>query len=382
MPHSAVPRITRVNTPILFALVTIACAILIAPRDVAGLQSGLSPTVSSQRNNGSGTPAFRLDSVSAELNARLIGVERAQGVLLGALLTSNGMIDEADLLQRMMRRVSDLSASARPDPEAERGFAAIGARGAEIIRRTHAFHREVLAIVASLKPAERKRAIDAALERYRSLPQFTLPDAAKDMTILYDHPYTSFVPPGPGESEPRRQLAYPTLTGFMWSAHWYELAVHEPLETSFEDPAGRDRGLATVAERFRRKLSSNAPPDAFPTELPLAPSIAPGLVALHDRAASIVDNLDLMLDVLTDVLVHPNVADRRLAVSEVIAQFSNREYRCVQTDEWIVVALRHSIFEQGGPALGTMTANERNAFFGGHGQHYVGRRAPPPCEAE
>jgi hypothetical protein len=54
----------------------------------------------------------------------------------------------------------------------------------------------------------------------------------------------------------------------------------------------------------------------------------------------------------------------------------------VQEQEWIVVALRHSIFAQGGPALGTMTTYERNAFSGNHGQHYGPRRAPPACDPE
>src|SRR3954451_6364385 len=80
------------------------------------------------------------------------------------------------------------------------------------------------------------------------------------------------------------------------------------------------------------------------------------------RAASILDNLDMMQDVLSDVLVHPGVADRRAAVNEVLRQFTTREFRCVQTDEWIVVALRHSIFAQGGFALRPMDAYERNAF--------------------
>jgi len=85
--------------------------------------------------------------------------------------------------------------------------------------------------------------------------------------------------------------------------------------------------------------------------------------------------------VLTDVLVHPKVANRRVAVDDVIAQFTDRQYRCVQIDEWIILALRHSIFAQGGPALSTMNTYERNGFSGAHGQHY-GPRRPPPCDPE
>jgi hypothetical protein len=313
------------------------------------------------------------------LSARLIGLEHAQGVLVGALIDGRGNADESDVLRRMTRRLSS-AAGASSDPEAERGFDALGDDAAAIVRRAYAFHREVVAVFAGVPPADRKRAVDAAVRRYKSRPGLALPDAPKDMTILYDHPYTSFVPPRAGETEPRRELAYPALTGFVWSAHWYQLAVLAALESS--DPAERDRDLARVADRFTRKLTAGTPPDGFPTELPLAPAIAPGLTLVHERAASIVDNLNMMLDVLTDVLVHPGVTDRQAAVNEVMAQFTNREYRCVQAEEWMVVALRHSIFAQGGPALGTMTEYERNGFSGTHGQHYGPRRAPPACDAE
>jgi hypothetical protein len=321
-----------------------------------------------------------LEAIAPALYARLIGVERAQGVLFGALSNRTGKLDEADVLQRMIRRVSE-TAAAGIDSEAERGFEAIGKRGAALIRGGFAFDREVIAIYASRSPDERKSALDAAVRKYRSGAGLVLPDAAKDMSILYDHAYSSFVPPTPPELEPRRELPYPKLTGFMWAARWYELAVVEPLD-AFGDPAERDRGLATVAERFRAKLSFGTPPNAFPTELPLAPAIAPGLVALHDRSAAVIDNLNMMLDIIADVLVHPAVADRRAALDEVIARFADRQYRCVQVDEWIVVALRHSIFAQGGPALASMTAQERNAFSGVHGQHYGPRRLPPACDPE
>jgi len=338
------------------------------------------PPASAQRGPAPKNAVAPLEQVSPDLNARLVALERAQGVLFGALIAGKGKVDEADLFQRMNRRLSDTGASARPDPEADKGFAALGAPAEAIIRRTYAFQREVAAVFASTPPGDRKAALDAAVARYRSLPDQSLPDAAKDMTILYDHPYTSFIPPTPPATEPRRKLAYPTLTGFVWSAHWYELAALEPLE-SFGDPAARDRDLATVAERLKRKLSFGKPPDAFPGELPLAPAIAPGLVALHERAASIIDNLNVMQDVLLDILVRSDVPNLRATVNEVVGEFTNRQFRCVSSDEWIVVALRHSIFEQGGPAVGTM-GYERNAFSGGHGQHYAVRRAPPPCSPE
>jgi hypothetical protein len=321
--------------------------------------------------------AASLEKINPGLHARLVAVERAQALLFGAL-AATPRLDEADVFRRVTLRLTDTSAAARPDPEADSGLAALGARGAEVVRRTHALHRDIVAAFASVPAADRKRALDAALARYRN-GGLSLPDAPKDMTILYDHPYTTFVAPRAGDTEPHRELPYPKLTGILWSTHWYELAVLEPLEDAAGTDA-RERDLAQVEARFRRKLSFGAGADTFPTELPLAPAIAPGLVAVHEGAAAVIDNLNMMLDVIADVLVHPNARDRRAAVNQVIAQFTDRAWRCVQADEWIVVALRHSIFAQGGFALRDMNGYERNAF--GHGQHYAAMRAPPPCNPQ
>ena len=307
-----------------------------------------------------------------DLYARLIGLERAHGVFYGALAAGKGKVKESDVYRLMSRRITESDSSSRPDPEATKGFAALGTRGAEIIRRTHAFHREVLAIFASLEPSERAHALDRTIDRYLSRPNVALPDVPKDMTILYDHPYTSFVVE---DFTPRREQKYPSLTGFVWASHWFELAAAEPLQRS-TDSAERREGLKVVTEKFERKLSAGKPPDAFPTELPLAPSISPELVSAQLRAAAIIDNLNMMEDVLADVMVHPKVTNLRAAIDEVIVQFSDRSYRVVEIDDWITMALRHSIFEQGGPALGIMTESERNSS--GHLQHVRGAKSIPP----
>lgn len=341
-----------------------------------------SPFVSAQqtRDRSELELGASLAKLAPELYAQMIRLERMQDVMLGALAAGDGKVDEGFVLARMTRQLSD-TAAPWPEPDVERGLATLGAHGAEIIRRAHAFQREVVAIFAGVAPADRQKALDEANRQYRSRPGVALPDAPKDMSILYDHPYTSFAPPKPPATQPIRVLAYPRLTGVEWSVHWYEFAVLDPLG-DIADRRERDRALATVTDRFRRKLTAGSGLDGFPTELPLAPAIAPGLVALHPRSASIIDNLNIMLDVISDVLVHPAVADRRAALNEVFAQFTTRPYRCVQDDEWIVVALRHSIFDQGGFALRTMDGYERNAFSGGHGQHYAVRRAPTPCAAD
>jgi len=305
-----------------------------------------------------------------ELYALVIGVTRAHGVLYGALARGRGKTREAETFGRMTRRTSPGALISRPDPEAEAGYAMLGAKGAEVIRRTQAFQLEVLAILATVDASARTKALDEATDRYLSRPEVSLPDVPKDMTILYDHPYSSIVVPVPGA--PKRKT--PRLKGFVWAATWLQLAAAEPLELA--TGADRARGLEVVTDRFQRKLAYGKPPQTFPSELPLAPSIAPELVTTHLRTAAIIDNLNMMHAVLADVLEHPKVTGVRAAIDDVVEQFTNRTYRVVDVDDWIRMALRHSIFEQGGPAIGVMTVSDRNGS--GHLQHLNGGRGILP----
>lgn len=303
---------------------------------------------------------------------QLVNLERANAVFFGALVKARKNVKEAEVYRELNARVTETAGPQSEDVEARKGYEALGSRAAELIRRTHAFHREVLAIFASVELDGREQALDAAVDRYLSQAEVSLPDVPKDMNILYDHPYTSFVVEN---FTPKRKQTYPSLTGFVWASHWFQLAVQEPLEVG-ADREERAKGVAIVTDRFRRKLSGGKPPDAFPTELPLAPSIAPGLVSAHLRSAAILDNLNMMQDVLADVLVHPNVPNLRTAIDDVIRQFTDRSERVVEVDDWITMALRHSIFAQGGPALRTMTQSDRNGS--GHVQHARGSRSIPP----
>ena len=94
------------------------------------------------------------------------------------------------------------------------------------------------------------------------------------------------------------------------------------------------------------------------------------------RAAAIIDNLNMMHDVLADVLVHPKVADVRAAIDEVIVQFTDPRYRVVEVDDWITMALRHSIFAAGRP--GSRDDDGERAEQLRALQHSRGARAMPP----
>ena len=306
-----------------------------------------------------------------ELYHLLVRVERAHGVLFGelakegdAVRASGGDVPtfgfELDMVERLTAMVGTDGTLQDVADEAAEGFAVLGERAAGVIARANAFHREVLGVLAdpSIGPRDRPAALNAAVQRYLSRPDLALPSTPKDMGVLYDHPYTLAFRTG-----------YADLDGLIWAGHWLKLAASEPL-TDFPRGEQRDAGLDTVTTRYFAKLSYGEPPQFFPSEIPLAPSIAPGLIFISPEAAMIWDNVSMMQEVLADVLASPSVEDVRAALDEAIDHFMDPTYRMTVQGEWEIMALRHGIFFQGGYPLGILTESELNV--GGHFAHLRG----------
>jgi hypothetical protein len=145
-----------------------------------------------------------------------------------------------------------------------------------------------------------------------------------------------------------------------------DLAVSEPL-TDYAEQDRRLAGLDTVTNRYFAKLSYGEPPEFFPSEVPLAPAIAPGLIFLSPEAAMIWDNLNMMQEVLADVLASPQLDDLQAAIDETVDWFMDPVNGTTDQDFWEIMALRHGIFFQGGYPIAVMTESERN--LGGHAAH-------------
>jgi hypothetical protein len=246
---------------------------------------------------------------------------------------------------------------------ARAGFDALGPRAAGIIRWGQAFQREVISILADETLVDRNDALAAAVEVYRSRPEAALTSAPKNMDILYDHAYALGFRTG-----------YADLDGFIWAGHWFRLAVTEPL-TDIDPGPERMEGIDTVTTRYFAKLTYGEPPQFFPSEIPLAPAIAPGLIWMSADAAMIWDNLSMYLEVLSDVLAAPATPDVPGAIEATTDFFQDPELAVTDQDEWEIMALRHGIFFQGGYPLTVMTESERNVD--GHAAHLSGGGGGP-----
>ncbi len=313
-----------------------------------------------------------LEREHPELYDLLIRVERAHGLMFGGLAKEGETVRssrdslptfgfEIDMVERLTVLVGGDGRAEDVADEAAAGFRVLGERGAAVIARANAFHREVLGILADPSiPGfnDRRVAVHAAVQRYLSEPEIAVPGAPKDMDILYDHPQALAFRTG-----------YADLDGLIWAGHWLKLASTEPF-TDIADRVKRDMGLDTVTTRYHLKLSYGDPPQFFPSELPMAPAISPGMIFLSAEAAMIWDNVSMMEEVLADILASPTVTDVRGAIDLTIEHFTDPNYRMQDQGYWEIMALRHGIFFQGGYPLAYRAESELNV--GGHAAHFGG----------
>lgn len=353
----------HVGTKLLATMAVASASTLMVPTSPAAAQSS--------EGGASGPPgsAEALARHHGDLHDLLVRLERAHGVLLGALAREGETVRErrdtvptsgfeAATLQRLMDVVGGDGTADGVADDAEDGYRALGTRGREVVRRGQAFQREVLSMLSDPGVVDKSAALDAAVARYRSRPDIALPAIPKDMDVLYGHPHALAF-----------RTHYPELDGLVWAGHWLRLAATEPLT---DLPAGPERqaGIDTVTTRYHAKLSFGEPPQAFPSELPLAPAIAPGFIWHSPESAMIWDNLSMLMEVLGDILASPETADVETSIGATLDFFLDADQAVTDRDEWEIMALRHGIFFQGGFPLAVMTRSERNA--GMHAAHLSG----------
>lgn len=321
------------------------------------------------QNSGEMGQAGALQEHYPELHDLVVRMERATGVLYDELAREGQVVRESgddvptfgfefDMVDRLTFLVQGEGTADDEADAAEAGYAGLGVRASGVIRWGQAFQREVLSLLSDPGIVDRNAALADAVHRYRSRPEVALPSGPKDMDVLYGHEYALGFRSG-----------YADLTGLLWAGHWLRLAATEP----FADlPPGPDReaGVDTVTARYFGKLSYREPPEFFPSEIPLAPAIAPGFIWLSPESAMIWDNLSMLQEVLADVLASPTISDVPAGIDATLDFFMDPVLAVTDQDEWEIMALRHGIFFQGGYPLALMLESERNA--GGHAAHLAG----------
>jgi hypothetical protein len=209
----------------------------------------------------------------------------------------------------------------------------------EMFEWAHILHRQTYDILADERIADKDAAMAELLDYYFTSP-LAFTDVPKGMAIMDEQHFSM-----------EFRQAYPKFNGLIWAYHWLQVAVYEPL-LLHHTPEERQTAMNALLARFWQMLED--PPAKLPSEMPMTPAIAPEFTARYPRFAAIFDNLHMMHDVISDILVSDRVADKRAEIYRQADLFRDPGAMAVSRDEWIRMALAHGLAAQGGPAIGIL----------------------------
>ncbi len=247
-----------------------------------------------------------------------------------------------------------------PMPEASfmPRYVQLAPRAHEMFEWAHVLHRQSYDILAdpSLSEAERDRAMADLLAHYQS-SDLAFPVEPKGMEIM-DGQYFSKA----------FREKYPKFNGLIWAYHWLQVAIYEPLLV-YDDPAERRAAVQATVARFWQMLAD--PPEGLPSEMPMTPAISPVFTERYPEFAAIFDNLHMMHDVVSDILVSDAVGRDRVQgeLWQQVGHFLDPDAMSTSIEAWIAMALAHGVDAQGGPAVGWLPEVPTRGAHGGHDGH-------------
>ena len=228
--------------------------------------------------------------------------------------------------------------------------ASIDRHTAEIFERGRRFESRLFAIYVDESIGDKRAAVQDAVAEYMTDDIHSVSSTPKNVSLLLTHPQANAF-----------QSGFPLLRGFLWSNQWLQLAALEAVVLESVDGNVRG-GVATTLERFWNKMGSAGGMTMFPApvELPMAPAIAPNLYSQSMEAAIILDNLNVLESIVTDIMAYPNLDNRDELITAVTADFTNKSENLTDSMNYLLFALRGGIYNQGGPAVGELMQSERN----------------------
>lgn len=264
---------------------------------------------------------------------------------------SNGPHHDLEVAARM--RLLELMRGKHSNEDAETAFensSAIGRHTAEVFKHGRNFEETLFAIYIDDDVQDKRAAVNAAIENYLGDDQHSVATVPKESDYLLEHDQANGL-----------KTAFPLLSGFLWTHQWLQLAALEAVILQGLD-SQFNGGVDVALERFWNKVGSSGGMSMFPapSELPMAPAIAPDLYSQSPEAAIILDNLNLLETVVADILAFPNAENREELMDQAVTYFTDKDANNAQSMDYLLFALRGGIYNQGGPAVGELMQSERN----------------------
>lgn len=291
---------------------------------------------------------------SLKMQARMtVSQKMAAGMMSSGddLLMGNGPHHNLEVEARI--RLMEMMRGKHSHEAAEAAFensSAISRHTAEIFKRGRNFEERLFVIYIDDSIEDKRAAVTEAIYDYLSDDQHSVAPAPKASDYLLEHDQANGL-----------KSAFPLLRGFLWTQQWLQLATLEAVILQGLD-SQFNGGVDVALERFWNKIGTSGGMTMFPapSELPMAPAIAPDLYTQSPEAAIILDNLNLLETVVTDILAYPNAENLDDLMDQAVAFFTNKDGDNAESMDYLRFALRGGIYNQGGPAVGELVYSERN----------------------
>jgi hypothetical protein len=208
------------------------------------------------------------------------------------------------------------------------GYAKLAPRAVRMFHWAHALHRQIYDAYTDpgLDSTARYRLVERLTDYYLSNSRLAFTDRPKAMELMDGQPYSQ-----------KFRKKYPKFNGLIWAYHWLQVGLYESLVGEPDSAAART-GIAASLARFRAMLDQ--PPTRMPSVMPMTSAVAPRFSALHPRAAIIFDNLHMLHDIISDILVSDRVtrADKGRAIERALTEFTNPITNVVELEHWRMMA--------------------------------------------
>jgi hypothetical protein len=228
----------------------------------------------------------------------------------------------------------------------EIAYAKLAPEAKEMFHWAHILHRQAYDIWADedLSLEEKDRAMAELLAYYKSRPDVAFSSLPKSMELM-DGQYYSL-----GFRE-----KYPKFNGLIWAYHWLQVGLYEPLLVG-ETPTERKALVDATVARFWQMIE-NAP-ENMPYLMPMTAAVAPEFSKRYPEVAIIFDNLHMMHDVVSDILVSPKVPreKKREEILRAARLFSDDTSYVITPEQWWEMAQMMGVNNMGGPAVGFLAA--------------------------
>jgi len=288
--------------------------------------------------------------------ARLFNAfDYGHAILYEILLTKHGPEAERDLDRAYRYLVGDLLVRpprfAVPEEAIEPQYAKLAWRAKLMFDWAHVLHRQIYDVYADerLPMAARDSLVERITDYYLSKTGYAFTAAPKAMELMDEQAFSRVF-----------RRAHPRFNGLIWAYHWLQVGLYEPL-IGYCTEAERRAGVVATVARFRRMLSN--PPASMPQVMPMTAAVAPEFSRRHPRAAAIFDNLHMMHDIVSDLLMADTLTagGKRAAIYGQLAEFQDSTRNIVPLEHWAMMGeMTGGVDRMGGTGIGpwsdTLTA--------------------------